>query len=137
MSLSKELDLPMVKKIASVAAVGLIVLAGTGLAAASTTAKEPAKVYGVCISKAGAVRVLEAKALSKSRYGKCKTGERRVLLPGVNGVPAPFKMPSKMQFSYDGTTVMCSRGTDAAAGVPAYACVKPTPTASPSPTPTS
>ena len=125
----------MLKKIAPFAALALVLAGGTGLAAASTAAKEPAKSYGVCIAKSGAVRVLEAKNLAKSRYGKCRSGERRVLLPGVDGVPAPFKMPAKMQFSYDGTTVMCSRGTDAAAGVPAYACAKPTP--SPSPTPAS
>lgn len=128
------LELPLLKKIASIAAVGFLVLGGTGLAAAAVTAKEPAKSYGVCVNKkSGAVRVLEAKNLAKSRYGKCKTGERRVLLPGVDGVPAPFKMPSKIQMSYDGTTVLCSRGTDVSGGVPAYACVKPTP----SPTPTS
>lgn len=125
----------MLNKIASLTAVGVLLLGGAGVAAASVAAKEPAKSYGVCVAKSGTVRVLEAKALAKSRYGKCKAGEKRVLLPGVDGVPAPFKMPAKMQFSYDGTTVMCSRGTDAAAGVPAYACAKPTP--SPSPTPTS
>ncbi|MEV6159433.1 hypothetical protein AB0L53_54785 [Nonomuraea sp. NPDC052129] len=125
----------MLKKIAPFAALALVLAGGTGLAAASTAAKEPAKSYGVCITKSGAVRVLEAKNLAKSRYGKCRTGERRVLLPGVDGVPAPFKMPAKMQFTFEGVTAVCTRGSDAASGVPAYACVKPTP--SPSPTPTS
>ncbi|MEU7741964.1 hypothetical protein [Nonomuraea sp. NPDC049158] len=126
----------MFKKIASIAAVGLVVLGGTGLAAAATAAKEPAKSYGVCVNKkTGAVRVLEAKNLAKSRYGKCRAGERRVLLPGVDGVPTPFKLPAKMQFTFEGVTAVCTRGSDAASGVPAYACVKPTP--SPSPTPTS
>lgn len=126
----------MLKKIASIAAVGIVVLGGSGLAAASTAAKEPAKSYGVCINKkSGAVRVLEAKNLAKSRYGKCRSSEKRVLLPGVDGVPPAFKMPAKMQFTFEGVTAVCTRGSDAAAGVPAYACVKPTP--SPSPTTTS
>lgn len=125
----------MLKKIPALAAVALVLAGGSGLAAASVTAKEPAKTYGLCISSKGAVRVLEAKNLAKSRYGRCKSGERKLLVPSIDGVPKPFQMPAKVQFSYDGTTVLCSRGTDAAAGVPAYACAKPT--ASPSPTPTS
>ncbi|MFE3449610.1 hypothetical protein ACFXJ8_11810 [Nonomuraea sp. NPDC059194] len=124
----------MLKKLSAIAATGLLLAGGGAVAAASVAAKEPAKVYGLCIAKSGAVRVLEARNLSKSRYGRCKTGERKVLVPSIDGVPKPFQMPAKVQFSYDGTTVLCSRGADAA-GVPAYACVKPT--ASPSPTPSS
>lgn len=126
----------MFRKIASIAALGILIVSGTGLAAAATAAKEPAKSYGVCVNKkTSAIRMLEAKNLAKSKYGKCRTGERKVLVPSIDGVPPAFKMPARMQFSYDGTTVLCSRGADAAAGVPAYACAKPTP--SPSPTPTS
>ncbi|WP_101788635.1 hypothetical protein [Nonomuraea indica] len=125
----------MLKKIAPLAALGVVLLGGAGVAAASVAAKEPAKAYGVCVSTTGAVRVLEAKNLPKSRHGKCKSGERRVLLPGVDGVPKPFTMPAKMQFTFDGVTAVCTRGKDTAAGVPAYACARPT--ASPSPTPTS
>lgn len=121
----------MLKKIAPLAAVGVLLLGGAGIAAASVAAKEPAKTYGLCISKTGAVRVLEAKNLPKSRYGKCRTGERKVLVPSIDGVPAPFKMPAKVQFTFEGVTAVCTRGADAA-GAPAYACAKPTP--SPSPT---
>ncbi|MGW4469654.1 hypothetical protein ACWENQ_08275 [Nonomuraea sp. NPDC004354] len=127
----------MFKKLSAIAATGLLLAGGVGVAAASVAAKEPAKTYGLCVSKTGAVRVLEARNLQASRYGRCKATERRVLLPGIDGVPKPFTMPAKMQFSYNGTTVLCSRGADAAAGVPAYACAKPTPTATPSPTPSS
>ncbi|MFI6904900.1 hypothetical protein ACIBKY_26805 [Nonomuraea sp. NPDC050394] len=125
----------MFKKIAPIAALALILAGGTGLAAASVTAKEPAKTYGLCISPKGAVRVLEAKNLPKSRHGKCKSGERKVLVPSIDGVPPAFKMPAKMHFTFEGVTAICTRGTDAAVGVPAYACARPTP--SPTPTPTS
>ncbi|WP_113699197.1 hypothetical protein [Nonomuraea lactucae] len=123
----------MLKKILPLLALAALLLGGAGIAAASVAAKEPAKSYGLCISKTGAVRVLEAKNLPKSRHGKCRAGERKVLVPSIDGVPKPFQMPAKMQFSYDGTTVLCTRGTDATGGVPAYACAKPTPSASPSP----
>jgi hypothetical protein len=127
--MSPSQENPVFKKIAPLAATAVLLLGGAGVAAASVAAKEPAKSYGVCVNKtSGAVRVLEAKNLAKSKHGKCRTGERRVLLPGVDGVPPAFKLPAKMQFSFEGVTAVCTRGTDAAAGVPAYACVKPSPT---------
>ncbi|MFD1940583.1 hypothetical protein ACFSKW_54930 [Nonomuraea mangrovi] len=125
----------MFKKLSALAATAVLLAGGVGVAAASVAAKEPAKSYGLCVSAKGAVRVLEARNLQASRYGRCKTGERKVLVPSIDGVPKPFQMPTKIQLSFDGVTAICSRGADAAAGVPAYACVKPS--ASPSPTPTS
>ena len=82
----------MIRKISAliVALVATVLAFGT-VAVASSATTAPVKAYGVCISKTGAVRVLEAKALSKSRYGKCKTGEQRVLVPSVDGVPKAIK----------------------------------------------
>lgn len=79
----------MIRKIATLITAAVFgVLALGAVATASAVTAEPAKVYGVCISKTtGATRVLEAKALSKSRYGKCKSTERKTLVPSVDGVP--------------------------------------------------
>lgn len=149
----------MLNKIASLVALGLLLIVGGGVAAASTAAKEPAKVYGVCVAtKTGAVRVLEAKTLSKSRHGKCKTGETRLLMPGVDAVPAAVPgpkgeagpqgpkgdvgpagprgpkgskaMPKQMTFTFEGVTAVCTKG-DTVNGNPSYACARPTTTPTP------
>lgn len=86
----------MLKKIAPIAGLAAVLVAGAGVATASTAA-EPAKTYGVCVSSKGAVRVLEAKALSKSRYGKCKTGEKKLLVPSIDGVPKAINGKSAYQ----------------------------------------
>lgn len=86
----------MFKKISAILAVVLLCVAGAGLAAAATAA-EPAKVYGICITSKGAVRVLEAKSLTKSRYGKCKSSERKLLVPSIDGVPKAINGRSAYQ----------------------------------------
>ncbi|MEU4226232.1 hypothetical protein AB0F17_18190 [Nonomuraea sp. NPDC026600] len=77
----------MVKKFAALITAVVFGVLALGAVATASAVTAPVKAYGICIAKTGAVRVLEAKALSKSRYGKCKTGEQRVLVPSVDGVP--------------------------------------------------
>lgn len=78
----------MFKKIATLTAVAALAITGVGVASAATSsAPQPAKSYGLCINSKGGVRVLEARNLIASKYGKCKAGERKLLLPSIDGVP--------------------------------------------------
>lgn len=88
----------MFKKFATlITAAVAVVLAFSVASVAATVSAEPAKTYGICVTSKGAVRVLETKALAKSRYGKCKTGERKLLVPSIDGVPKAINGKSAYQ----------------------------------------
>jgi hypothetical protein len=117
-------------------AAGVLVLVGGGAGAMAATAwTEPAKAYGGCVSKStGYLRVLERNNLPKSVAGGCKSTERKITLYSRSGVDALVKPLRGFELTFDGTTGVCKPNGTSAAGLPRYACVKATPTASPSPT---
>lgn len=82
----------MLKKIAASGAAILLAGGLTFAAVQSASATAPIKVksLGVCIkTSSGAWRVMEPKKLHRSQYGKCRAGERKILVPTVDGVPVP------------------------------------------------
>lgn len=111
---------------ALVAAFLLFAVAGS-MATAATV--EPAKSYGLCVSKStGYVRALERTHLASSAAGKCKTTETKITLPSV------MYAPSRLVFVAGPLTQTCSK-TASTATTWTFNCVTaPTP---PSPTPTS
>ncbi|NRQ35971.1 hypothetical protein HII36_29675 [Nonomuraea sp. NN258] len=119
-----------------VVAVAGLVLAGAGVGAAASAAwKEPAKSYGGCVSKStGYLRILERGNLPKSVSGACKSTERKITLYSRSGVDSLVKPLKGFELTLDGTTATCKPNGSTSAGLPKFACVKATPTASPSPT---
>jgi hypothetical protein len=126
-----------ISKSAILLSAGLIALGVSGAATASAAAPAKPKQYGACANlKSGALRLLEPNHLRRSQYGKCKSGERKILLPTKNAIPAPFVLPAKLQFKVGTQVSVCVKGADVN-GVPAYDCPLPAPSPSPTPTATS
>jgi hypothetical protein len=108
----------------------LLIVGVLAVPAASATTTEPAKAYGVCISKStGAMRVLERTNLDRSRYGKCKTTETKLTLPSISGLP---KLPTKLVFHRNSGTDTCTKTGASTASTWVFACdFDPVPTPSP------
>ncbi|WP_062441215.1 hypothetical protein [Herbidospora daliensis] len=117
------------KKILALVAVAVLGLAFIGPAVASAADPEPAKSYGVCVSKAtGDLRALERNRLPKSVYGKCQSSETRITLPSVTGVT-----PARLVFRWPAETWSCPRVAAATTStVWTFSCTS-TPVPSPSP----
>lgn len=118
-----------ISKSAILLSVAALTLGVSGVATASSAVPAKPKAYGACASlKTGALRLLEPSHLRRSQHGRCKSNERKILLPTREAIPAPFVLPAKVQFKVGAQVQVCSKGVDVA-GVPAYECaVTPTPT---------
>lgn len=127
---SKEGHLIVRKFLAALVAAFLLFAVAGSMATAATV--EPAKSYGLCVSKStGYVRALERTHLASSAAGKCKSTETKITLPSVT-----WPGPSKLVFVRGALTETCAR-TSATASTWTFNCVTgPTPL-TPSPTPTS
>lgn len=82
------------KRLLAVGLAAVLVVAGVGGAGAFATAAAPPKVVGVCTNtkNGGYLRMLEAKNLVKSQWGKCRKNEAKVSVPTVDH-PAIKKPP--------------------------------------------
>lgn len=118
----------------AIAAAGLVLVGGAGVAYGAAAVPEPAKAYGGCVSKStGYLRILERNNLAASAAGKCKSSERRITLPSVIGVP---KLPTKLVFKRPSGVDTCTKNASASTSSTwTFDCVlvpAPTPTPTPS-----
>lgn len=123
-----------IPKVGAVVLALVLVVSGAGVGAYATVAAAAPKVVGVCANKTngGYLRMLEAKNLPKSQYGKCRATEVKVSLPtslqqgarGATGAAgrgldgAPFKMTTTGNGPWSCSWV---------AATSTLACVTPTP----------
>lgn len=110
---------------------GIVTLALSGGAAFAVTQVSAAAkpdAYGFCVSKVnGNVRALERGNLVKSKYGKCRTSETKVLVKEGTWLPIPIAVPLKKFTVKHGTPVVTEECTldvitEAKPG-PDYTCV--------------
>ncbi|MEU8199305.1 hypothetical protein AB0C10_36525 [Microbispora amethystogenes] len=126
------------RTLTALAAGGLLVGAGgAGYAVAATQAPT---VVGACANTKtkGALRLMEPKNLSKSRWGKCGTGEVKVeLATSVAKGPKGDRGPAgpaadTLVFQRATGTETCTRSASSTASTVVYACTTATPSPSPS-----
>lgn len=102
--------------------------------AGSAATVEPAKSYGLCVSKAtGYTRALERTHLASSAAGKCKSTETKIVLPSVTW-PGPSKLVFVRTVPTGTATETCSRKA-ATTSTWTYSCT--TVVVAPSPSPVS
>lgn len=133
------------KILTAAAAITLVGVTGAGIAVASSSSPS---VVGVCANKAtGGLRLLEAKNVAKSQYGKCRSTEVKVPLTtvvakgpkGDKGDVGPA--PAVIVYRRITGTETCTKGHRSTTTVVIYNCTNapvpvPTPTVTPTPTPT-
>lgn len=120
-----------VSKLGAVALAVVLVAGTAGVGAYAVTAAATPKTVAVCANtkNGGYLRMLEAKNLTRSAYGKCRTGEVKVPLSttvaaGAAGAPGRGfdSAPFKLMFTGAGPWT-CSWKAD----TETLACVTPTP----------
>lgn len=117
------------KKFFVIAGIATLVLSGgTAIAVAQVNSTAKPEAYGFCVSKAnGNVRALERTNLTKSKWGKCKASETKVLVKEGTWLPTPVAVPvPKLTVKRDGKpTEECTlQPPVAGVEVPEYKCVE-------------
>lgn len=114
------------RKFFVVAAVITVVLSGgAAVAVAQVNAAAKTEAYGFCVNKAnGNVRALERGNLVKSKYGKCKASETKVLVKEGTWLPTPVAVPVPKLTVKRGNEVETCTLTVPVVAVPEYVCVK-------------
>lgn len=120
------------RKILAVLAAVVLTVASLASGSAATVA-EPAKAYGLCVSKSspGVVRALERTRLADSRHGKCKASETRIVVPSVSGLIKGPKgdtgpagpAPTTLTFKRGAAVETCTKDPVSTATALTYVCV--------------
>lgn len=114
------------KKFFVIAGISTLVLSG-GAAFAVTQVSASAKpdAYGFCVNKTnGNVRALERGNLAKSKWGKCKANETKVLVKEGTWLPTPVAVPVPKLTVKRGTKTEECVLTAPVVDVPEYTCTE-------------
>lgn len=106
-------------------AAAVILSGGTAVAVAQVNETVKPESYGFCVNKAnGNVRALERANLNKSKYGKCRANETKVLVKEGTWLPTPVAVPVPKLTVKRGTEVETCTLTVPVVTVPEYVCTK-------------